>query len=357
MAVLSYEFWRSRFNSDPGVVGRMVTVDGQPLQVIGVARAGFRGVEVEHHPDLWAPCMMYDGRVMDPGMHWVWVVARRRPDASLQRVQAVVDAVMQQHLTAHYGKNSDAAFRKSAFAQRLTVYPADAGVSSLRFLFGKALLVLMAAVGLVLLAACANLANLLLARGAARRWETALRLSLGATRARLVRQALTESLLLGALGGGLGMVVALWGERAILGFLPLDASEPLPVMPDPAVLAFTAAISLLAALLFGLAPAWRSTAVDPAVGLRGGVRLGGGRPLLRRALVVAQVALSVVLVALAGLFGGGLAALRAVDVGFRNQNTIAFSLDFPVRVEARRESNKSSTVSRRAWFVCPAWFP
>lgn len=330
VAVLSYEFWRSRFNADPGALGQTVVVNGQPLQVIGVARAGFRGVEVEHHPDVWAPCMMYDVPIMNAGYHWVWVVARRRPEASRQRVQAVVDAVMQQHLTEHYGNNSDAASRKSAFAQRLDVYAADAGLSSLRFLFGKALLVLMAAVGLVLLAACVNLANLMLARGAARRWETALRLSLGATRARLVRQSLTESLLLGALGGVLGLAFALWGQRAILGFLPLEASEPLSVAPNPAVLAFTAAIALLAALLFGLAPAWRSTAVDPAVGLRGGALSAVGRPVLRRALVVAQVALSVVLVALAGLFGSGLAALRAVDVGFRNQNTIAFRLDLPV---------------------------
>jgi predicted permease len=349
LAVLSYEFWRNRLNGDPGAIGRTIVADGQALEVIGVARPGFRGVEVERHPDVWIPCMMYNGSVMSPGMNWVWVVARRQPQISRQRIQAVVDAVMQQFLDEHYGKNTDSAFRKSAFAQRLTVFAADAGVSSLRFLFGKALLALMAGVGLVLIAACANLANLLLARGAARRWEISMRLSLGATRARLVRQALAESLLLAAMGGALGIVFALWGERAILGFLPLEAAEPLPVAPDPMVLAFTAAVSLLAAVLFGLAPAWRSTAVDPAAGLRAGMRMAGGRPTLRRALVVAQVALSAVLVTLAGLFGGGLAALRSVDVGFRNQNVIAFQLDAPATwSRAQRERTLDEFTDRIA---------
>ena len=167
LAVLSYEFWRNRFGGDAAVLGTILMVDGQPLTVVGVAAAGFRGVEVEHHPDLWAPCMMYDGNIMSPGMNWVWAVGRRRAGISRERIQAVVDTVMQQNLVQRYGKNSDAAFRRSAFAQRLGVYGADAGISSLRFLFGKALLVLMAAVGLVLMAACANLANLLLARGGA----------------------------------------------------------------------------------------------------------------------------------------------------------------------------------------------
>jgi len=329
LAVLSYEFWRDHFNSDPAVLGQTVLVDNQPLTVIGVAAAGFRGVELEHHPDVWVPCMMHDGRLMDVGMHWVWMVARQRPGVSRQRMQAVVDAVMQQHLIERYGKNPNAAFRNTAFDQRLTVYSADVGISTLRFQFGKGLLVLMAAVGLVLLAACANLANLLLARGAARHREIALRFSLGATRARLVRQALTESLLLSALGSALGIFFAVWGEGAIIGFLPADAADPLTAAPDAILLAFLAAISLIATLLFGLAPAWRSTAVDPAAGLRNGTRHVTGRQGLRRVLVVAQVALSVVLVALAGLFGGNLVALRAVDLGFRNQSVLAFQLDYP----------------------------
>jgi putative ABC transport system permease protein len=331
LAVLSYEFWRNRFGGDAAVLGATVVVDSQPLTVVGVAAPGFRGVEVEHHPDVWVPCMMFDGKIMSPGMHWVWAVGRRRPGVSRERIQSVIDAVMQQYLTEQYGKNTDAAFRKSAFGQRLQVYGADAGISSLRFLFGKALLVLMATVGLVLMAACANLANLLLARGAARYREIALRFSLGATRARLVRQALTESLLLSLVGSGLGLGFAMWGQQAILGFLPSEVTEPFALAPDGTVLAFTIGISVLAAVLFGLAPAWRSTAVDPVAGLRGNDRRTVQRPVLRRALVVAQVALSVVLVSLAGLFGGSLARLRAVDVGFRHQNVLAFQLDCPAK--------------------------
>jgi predicted permease len=347
LAVLSYEFWRNRFSGDAAVLGATVVVDGQPLTVIGVAAPGFRGIEVEHHPDLWVPCMMYDGNIMSPGMHWVWAVGRRRPGISRERIQSVMDAAMQQHLMERYGKNPDAGFRKSAFAQRLEVYGADAGISSLRFLFGKALLVLMAAVGLVLMAACANLANLLLARGAARYREIALRFSLGATRARLVRQALTESLLLSLLGSGLGLGFAVFGQQAILGFLPPEEIEPLGLMPDGTLLAFTVGISVLAAVLFGLAPAWRTTAVDPAAGLRGGGSRTTRRPMLRRTLVTAQVALSVVLVSLAGLFGGSLAQLRAVDVGFRNQNVLALQLDCPAKWDhARRQQVLDGFVDR-----------
>ena len=140
---------------------------------------------------------------------------------------------------------------------------------------------------------------------------------------------MTESLLLSVLGCGLGLAFAVWGQQAILGFLPAEVSEPFAWRPDGTVLAFTLGISLMAAALFGLAPAWRSTAVDPAAGLRGDGGRTTRRPVLRRALVVAQVSLSVVLVALAGLFGGSLARLRAVDVGFRNRSVLALQLDCP----------------------------
>ena len=204
---------------------------------------------------------------------------------------------MQQHLAARYGRATDAGFRRKALAQRLDVRAGGVGLSMLREHFGKPLGVLLALVALVLLAACINVANLLLARGVARQKEIAMRLSLGATRARLVRQALTETLLIAAAGSAVGIALAAWGVRAITGFLPEEAGNPFSSAPDLAVLGFTIAISLASALLFGLGPALRSTAVNPAERLRSGSLGHAGRPSLRRVLVVAQVAFSVVLVA------------------------------------------------------------
>jgi len=257
------------------------------------------------------------------------MMARVRPNVPRSRVQAALDVLMRQHLYAHYGSSRNAGFRDRALGQRLAVHDGDVGLSMLRQQFGKPLGVLLGLVALVLVAACVNVANLLLARGTARQKEIAMRLSLGATRGRLVRQALAETLLLAAAGSAAGIALAAWSVRAIAGFLPEQSGNPFTNAPDWPVLAFTCAISALSALLFGLGPALRSTAVDPASRLRAGTAGRGGRPVLRRGLVVAQVAFSVVLVAIAGLFGHSLLALRSVDLGFRNQNVIAFSLDFP----------------------------
>jgi putative ABC transport system permease protein len=330
-AVLGYDFWRSRLGADSQVLGRTLMVDEQPLTVIGVAAPGFRGVQVETHADLWTPIMMSRDNVMQAGMHWLYLLARPVPGISRARLQSAVDAAMQQYLESHYGKNPNAAFRRMSMEQRLEVRPAGVGVSMLRDMFGKPLTILMAAVGLVLLAACANVANLLLARGASRRREVAMRFSLGATRARLIGQAVTECLLLAVGGCVLGIGLAYWGTQQILRFLPVAPTQGLDAAPDGTVLAFTLAISILAVLLFGLAPAWRSTAIHPALALRAGADTGwvAGRQRFRRALVVAQVAFSVVLAVLAGLFARSLAQLRGVDLGFRDRNVVAFTLNFP----------------------------
>jgi len=346
LAVLSYDFWRNRFGSDPGVIGRTLLVDEQPLTVIGVGARGFRGVDVEHHPEVWVPAMMNRYDVMNVGMHWVWMMARRRSEATRPQVQAAVDALLRHYLEARYGTNPNAAWRRIALNQHIEVREGGIGISLIREEFGKPLALLMGAVGLVLLAACANVANLLLARGAARQREISLRFSLGATRARLVRQALTESLLLTAAGCALGILVAFWGQQAILRFLPADSGDPFDAVPNAAVLAFTLAISALSALLFGLAPALRSTAINPASGFNAGTGRAAGGPGLRKVLVVAQVAFSVVLAALAALFGHSLFALRSVDLGFRNENVFSFSFDFPRTWKGEMRAVRDQLVGR-----------
>ena len=330
LAVLSYDFWRNRLAADPHVVGRTLYVDELPLTVIGVSAPGFRGVEVETRADVFVPTMMTRDNPLNIGMNWLFLLARLRSGISRGHAQTAASAVLQQYLEAHYGSHPNLAFRRMSMDQHLEVRSADAGVSILRDLFGSALNILMAAVGLVLLAACANVANLLLARAAARRREIAMRFSLGATRARLVTQALTECVLLAAAGCVLGIALAIWGAWQIVRFLPGMLSQNLDASPDFAVLAFTAGISIVSVLLFGIAPAWRSTAVSPAPALRSGTgTIVSTKQSLRRALVVAQVAFSVVLAVMAGLFARSLAQLRSVDLGFHERSIIAFHLNFP----------------------------
>ncbi|HUA58057.1 MAG TPA: ADOP family duplicated permease, partial [Verrucomicrobiae bacterium] len=337
VAILSYDFWKRRFGGDPAVLGQAITVDRDRLTVIGVAARGFRGVEVDHHPDLWEPASMADVDFADANQNWLWILGRRRPGVPIGRVQAAIEVLFQQRLTALYGNHPNAAYRKTAMDQHIEVRDGAVGLSELRDSFSTPLTILLAAVGLVLLASCANVANLLLARGAARQKEIAVRLSLGATRPRLMRQALTESLLLALAGSGVGILLAWWGERGVLQFLPASSGDPFNAAPNSTVLAFTIAIALLAAALFGLVPALRSTAIDPWECIKSGGSQGGRRHSTpRQVLVVAQVAFSVMLVALAGLFAHSLAALRSVDMGFRNQQVIAFNLEMPMAWKAEQ---------------------
>jgi predicted permease len=329
VAVLSYDLWRRQYAANPAVLGSKILVDQQPFTVIGVAAAGFHGVEFERRAEVWVPAMMAGAPVTSPNYWWIWVVARRRPEVSPRQVQAALDVFVANYLRTLYPSGYNAAFRKRALEQRLEVRDGAVGISALRSEFGLPLAVLMAAVVLVLLAACANVANLLLARGAARRKEIAMRLSLGATRARLVRQAITESVLLMVAGGALGIWLATWGQGLVIRFIPEQAGNPFGDTLDGSVLLFTLAISAASVLLFALAPALRSTAVDPAGGLRSGSSIHPGAPVLRRVLVVAQVAFSVVLLALAALFSHNLVSLRGVDLGFHNRDVVELSVDFP----------------------------
>jgi len=350
LVILSYDFWHNRLGLDPAVLGRVLMVDEQPLTVIGVAAPGFHGVEVENHADMWVPAMMFRGEIMQPGMHWVWIMARSRPEIPKSRVQAAANTIMQQYLMSVYGSQRESAFGKWALGQKIEVRQGGVGISLLREAFGKPLTLLMAAVGLVLLIACANVANLLIARGSARRREIAMRFSLGATRWRLVRQWLIESLLLALLGSILGLAFAIWGERYMLLFLPPAAGEGFDVAPDATVLGFTLGISVLAAVLFGLAPALRATSLDPTAALKDGGEQQPGRGAragFRKALVVLQVAFSVVLVVAAGLFAHSLAGLRSINPGFVAHNVMTFSLDYPqVWKGADKEKHRERLLAR-----------
>jgi predicted permease len=346
LAVLSYDLWRSRYDSEPAIVGEKILVAEQPMTVIGVAARGFHGVEVERRAEIWVPIKMSGSEFENPRSWWLTIMARRRPEISVHQAQAAIDILMAHHLEAIYPAKYNAAFRKRALGQRLEVREGNVGFSGLREMFAKPLTVLMIGVGLVLLAACVNVANLLLARGAVRRKETALRLSLGASRGRLLSQALTESILLVLGGGALGWLLSIWGRRVIVQFLPLEAGDPFGGGPDNAVGLFGLGISTVSVLLFGLLPAVRSTSIDPLAGLRTANPGRAGRLTLRRALVVAQVAFSVMLVALATLFGHNLYDLRSVDLGFAGRNTIAFGLDFPRRWQGDAQSVRRQFVTR-----------
>src|SRR5262247_4099369 len=328
-AVISYEFWKRRFGLDPGVIGRKVTINDTPLVIVGVTPSGFSGFEVGARPDLWWPI-----RVMnDPGLSrrtsvWLRVMGRLRPGASVTQAQAELDVIFKQHfgesIAAPAGRRGPASFYGNGV--RLET---GGGGYTLRNKFRQPLLILMTTVALVLLIACVNVANLLLSRAATRRKEIAVRLAVGAGRFRLIRQLLTESLLLAMIGGVAGLFFARFCARALLAYLPEQTRGALDVAPDARVLGFTLAISVMTGLLFGLAPAWQATRVNLTASLKDqtGASAGRSRLALNKLLVITQVALSVFLLIVAGLFVRSLRNLKGLDTGFDYENIVQFSID------------------------------
>ena len=334
VAVLSYDTWKNRFALDPGILGRAIVIDGRAFTVVGVAQPGFSGVEVGYRTDVWLPLTMSAStNIEDPGMHWLWAIARKKPGVSDAKIQAEANTVISRYLAEHYGKKPDSGFKHMAMGQRIEVRPGGIGLSLLRKDFEQPLRILMGAVILVLLVACANVAGLMLARGAARRREIAVRLSIGAGRWRLVRQWLTESAVIAAAGASLGLLVAAWASRAAAALLPGGAEGyVLPVDAGGPVLGCVAAVATGAALFFGVISGLGVTRIDLAQGLsNSGARTESGRLRIgiRRGLVLAQVALSVVLVVTAALFARNLYHLKTLDLGFRNYDVLSFYLDFP----------------------------
>ncbi len=320
VTMVSWSYWKSRFNLDPAIAGRRIFVQDVPVTIAGVLPREFFGLQVGSSTDLWLPrsAALQSMRLS--------LIGRLKPGVSIRQAASEM-AVLYRFTIDERSRNS-----KDPQVRRLKIElaPAGAGLSRLRDLFRTPLVVLMTLVGLLLLIACTNVANLLLARGAARQKEMAIRVSLGASRLRLACQGFTESLLLSGLGSLLGILVAVRGADALVRLM--TSGRPIIGLPQPfdlhvhadlRVLGFTAAIALLTGLLFGLAPAFTAFSSTPASTL-GETRF---RRLLGKGLVVAQVAFSVVLLSAAGLFVRDLANLKHRDLGFRRDHVLLVSLD------------------------------
>ena len=342
VVVLSYPYWTNRFNRDPGVVGRKIRVNDFPMTIVGVSAPGFAGLDPAQSPQIRVPILMKPAMMPDFGWihfddrraRWVQLFARLKPGYALQTAQAPLQGLFTQirayEMTLPAAKEWSAYSRQEFMKGRLLVAKADIGFSPLRNDFSTALVVLMGMVGLVLLIACANVANLLIARAFMRQKEIAVKLSLGASRARLVRQLLVESLVLSVAGGALGLAIAFGLTRALLALVP-QQGQPLLItpQPDPRVLAFTVALTFTTGLVFGLLPALRASRPDPWVTLRdtaNAVAGAGGSLVLRKTLVVAQVALSFLLLFGAGLFVRSLQNLKRTDAGVALDNLVTFQL-------------------------------
>ena len=343
VAVISYNYWQRRFARNPAIVGKSVAAYGHPFTIIGVTPPDFFGVTVGESPDLWAPAMMTAQLFLGDSIEQYFnhslefVLARLKPEAPEQRARAVFTGVLQQTLAASSGSQLSPEEQQELRSQSVALNPASRGLSSLREQFSEPLRILMAVVGLILLIACANVANLLLARATTRQKEIAVRLALGASRFRLIRQLLTESMLLALIGGALGLLFALWGSDFLLALVGSGRNPvSLKLTLDLRVLGFTAAISLLAGVLFGLAPAWAATRVDLNPALKDGAR-GSGAGLrlgLGKTLIVVQVALSLLLLIGACLFARSLGKLKSLDAGINRENVLLVSTN-PVMIGYR----------------------
>jgi len=340
VAFLTYGYWMRQFGGDRLILNQTLLINGHPLTVVGIGPAGFTGVEVGRPTDVMVPIMMEpelaaaQGNPLDNRRTW-WlnVFARIKPGVSLKQADTGINVLFHQ-INAEEFKGIPGApreFRDRFVNKHLDLLPAGNGFSELRKDAAEPLTVLMAMVGLVLLIACANVANLLIARASGRQKEIAVRLALGARRIQIVRQLLVESMLLAALGGAAGLLVASWASQLLLGFLPSEAAmSGLTTAPDLRVLTFNFAVAIVAGLLFGLAPALRAARPDLAVTLKdqaGSVAGGAAQVRLRKLLVVGQIAFSLLLLVGAGLFARSLYNLRNLDLGFRTENLMTFSLD------------------------------
>ena len=340
VAVLSHRAWQITYGGDPSVVGSTFVVEGHPFTVIGVAPPGFFGETLRSDPpDIWIPVEQepmiagQEALLPQPISAWLRVMGRLRPGAPINGMSARLTGVLRQWLQydSGYPANWMPDVIRMLPKQVINVIPAGAGVALMKEEYGRSLQILLAVCGLVLLIACANVANLLLARAVSRRGQTAVRLALGASRRQIIAQALTESVILAIGGGVAGLLVALAAARLLL-TLAFRSAHFLPISPTPSlvVLAFAFGLALLTGVIFGAAPAWFATRTDPIEALRGSGRSTSDHSsFARKALLVVQATLSVVLVAGATMLGRSLNKLEHQDFGYGVQSRVLVGLQHP----------------------------
>ena len=345
VAVISYRYWQRRFSGDVAVVGKQINLNNISFTVIGVTSPGFDGtMQAGSTQDVTIPIAMETQMYVDrersnmngAGVWWLRIMGRLKPGATIEQARAQLEGVFHQSVIEHrsarqtqaqaQGGNPIQSLETKDYP-RLTLESGSQGEMNTRRYYAPALFMLLGVVGLVLLIACANVANLLLARGASRRKEIGVRLALGASRWRLIRQLLTESVMLAGLGGVLGIAFALWIKDGLLAVADWGPRALEPKL-DLRVLGFTLALSLLTGIIFGIVPAWRATKVDLTPALKDSSRgsSAASRSLLSRSLVIVQVALSLLLLVGAGLFLRTLLNLQRVEPGFNTRNLLLFGI-------------------------------
>jgi len=333
VTVVSHNYWQRQLNSDPNIVGKGLILNGTNFTVVGVTPPEFFGVRVRRSPDMWLPLSFHPqveltkSYLEDNQVYWLTLMGRLKQGVRIEQAQATSTLALQQFLTEQAGSQLNEDRQKGIRNTSVTLIAGGGGISGLRNRYSKPLQMLMAIVGMILLIACANVGSLLLSRSASRKAEISLRMALGATRTRIMRQLLTESMLLAFIGGIFGVVLSYWGVKLLVSLVAQDA--PLDTRPDLFTLSFTAGVSLIAGVLFGLVPALRSSKSDLVSTIKEKSRTGSGklRFNLSSSLVVVQVALSMVLLTGAGLFARSLLNLQKEDVGFNRANVLLIGID------------------------------
>lgn len=333
VAVISHRYWENQLSSDASVVGKRFIINGTNFTIAGVMPREFFGERVRRPPDFWIPLAfqpqieLRNSFFENSQAYWLTLIGRLKPGVSMDQAQTSVTHQVRQFWTEFAGSQLTEERQRAIQNTHVQLVDGAGGISGLRRLYSTPLQMLMVIVGIVLLIACANVGSLLLSRAASRKAEISLRLALGATRRRIVRQLLTESMLLAVIGGVCGVLLAQWGVAVLVNLVAPES--PLDTKPDVGVLAFTAGVSIVAGLLFGLVPALQASRTDLASAMKEKTRMRKSfmRINLSAALVVLQVGLSMVLLTGAGLFARSLAKLQSEDVGFDRSNLLLVGVD------------------------------